>query len=613
MAYSNVMRYTGLSGVDTGSMVEAMMKVEGLKYDTLFKKSTKYTYQQEAYRKVGNGLLDIQKSKLDLLATGSFRKTSTFKSSTVSIKDGSGADSTAVSVKLGAGVTSFDETVKVTQLATADSSTLKGKGANNITAKGVADVDTLNVDENGDASINVSLNGTTKAVKLTSTQLQDIKDGKTKLADELNSSLATAFGSSVSTKGAFEEYSDDGGATTKLKLKAENGNIFKLSSDNGNVTDLGFASEEVSTAKSSSTTLGEMFGITGTQTMKINGNSFDMTETMTIEEFKTAFNNAAGSSAKMSYSSATGTFTINSTATGTSNALNFGDTDFSKLGDYNNKGAKDSIVEIGGEKFTSDSNKLTFDDGTSITYNATTSDTLTISSKQDADFTKNAVLSFVDMYNSLLSTIYDETKTTRPTTSNGSTYDPLTSDEQANLSETELTKWEENAKKGLLYKDKDLISIEKSLREVMSKGITLKDGSTVKLSDLGIKLDRDYSKGGKLSVDEDKLTEGIARIGVDNVAEAFGGASGYANNINKALNNAVGISGSLTKKVGLSSSPLYMAKNTMTDQIGKNQLKLADMLERLEKKENQYYKMFSYMEESITKSNNQLSSLGLGM
>ncbi len=636
MAYSNVMRYTGTSGVDTASMVEAMMKVEGLKYDTLYKKNLSYQYKQEAYQSVGNKLIDIQKANLDALAQGSLRKSSTFKSNKSSMTTASGATSSAISVKLGSSSKNFSSKVSVKSLATAESVSFQGKNVGKRTAsedfdlaalRDIKDADGNVIGQNDSANIDVTVDGVTKSITVDLTTVTDAAS----FASQINDSIDSKFGSGKAS------FTADG---NKLSMNATSGHTMKLTSST-NVSALGFSTNasDLTTAKTSSSTVKDTLGLSaGTFTLEgANGSTkIEVTDDMTVDDFMAQIN--ASSNATMSYSSVSGTYTITGSATGEANSLKLGfdytdaaqtdvaigsSTDFfAALGvGATVANAKDAEVTIDGVDLKLESNSYTYDDGTVIKFNSSTVDSKTgiddpinITASEDTDQTKTAIKAFVDMYNSLLNSIYDQTRTTRPKSGSGGLYNPLTEEESAALSATEVEKWEENAKKGLLYKDQDLKSIETNLRAVVQKSITLKDGSTFRLSDLGIKLDKDYSKGGLLSIDEDKLNEVVGNsVSIDNIAEAFTNTTnGYSTLLNKELNATVGMNGSLTEKVGLKSSPLYMTDNTMKTRITQNTYKLADLKDRLAKKEDRYYEMFSYMENSITNSNNQLSALGLG-
>ena len=57
---SDVNRFTGLSGIDTESMVDQMMKAESAKYNRLEKEKTKVTWKQEAFRQLITSMQNFQ-------------------------------------------------------------------------------------------------------------------------------------------------------------------------------------------------------------------------------------------------------------------------------------------------------------------------------------------------------------------------------------------------------------------------------------------------------------------------------------------------------------------------------------------------------------------------
>ncbi len=615
MAYSTVMRYTGLSGVDTASMVEAMMEAESYKYNKLYRDNVKYTYKQEAYQSVGNNLISIQKDKLDILSSNSLRKKSTYTGTKTTVTDSSGNSSNAISVTMGSSSKSLSTKINVKQLATSESTSFKSSGSGKRVATNDIDMSKLTPDADGNVSMNISIDGTTKSVSLSADQLASVNAGTTKLDDELNKSLEDQFGSSITSKAKFEINTDG-----KMTLSATTGHSMKIASTEAAAA-LGFNANAATTAKTSNTTMADMFGTTASTTINVNGTDITYDNTTTVDSFMSSVNSALGDKGSLSYSNVTGGFTVTSTNTGEGSSLFGSQADAQAFFDQIDKGgatvtnykaAQDAIVTLGDDptEISYSSNQMSLSDGTKITFNAVTDGLVNVTSGQDADQCKSAVREFVDMYNSLLQSIYDQTKTKRPTDANGSYYEPLLEKETAELSATEVEKLEEKQKTGLLYKDKELKLIEDSLRNVVQSSITLSDGTKFNLSDIGIKLTDDYSKGGLLEIDEEKFNKAFedgAQYSLDQIGEAF---AGYSDKINDELNRSVGSNGTLTNKVGLESSPLSLTNNTMKVRIDQNQQKLADLLDQLARKEDRYYEMFAYMEESITKSNSQLSALG---
>ncbi|MBQ7980588.1 MAG: flagellar filament capping protein FliD, partial [Oscillospiraceae bacterium] len=148
-------------------------------------------------------------------------------------------------------------------------------------------------------------------------------------------------------------------------------------------------------------------------------------------------------------------------------------------------GTNSSItVSSDGENFvtyTSAANSFNFD-GTNINLSNAESfaaqsedEYITIDTAKDTSSIKDTIVKFVDDYNKLLEDIYGEVTTSRPKSS-GSYYDPLTEEQKEEMSDDEIEKWEENAKKGLLYRDSSVQRFLSDIRGVMSSAV---DGMTL--------------------------------------------------------------------------------------------------------------------------------------
>ena len=187
-------------------------------------------------------------------------------------------------------------------------------------------------------------------------------------------------------------------------------------------------------------------------------------------------------------------------------------------------GTNSSItVSSDGENFvtyTSANNSFNFD-GTNINLSnaenfvaATEDEYITIDTARDTSGIKDAVVKFVDDYNKLLDSLYDEVTTSRPKSS-GSYYDPLTEEQKEEMSEDEIKNWNENAKKGLLYRDTSVQRFLSDLRGAMASAV---DGMT--LGSMGITLTDSWQDHGKLEIDESKLDNAISTYG-DKIADFF--------------------------------------------------------------------------------------------
>ncbi len=269
-------------------------------------------------------------------------------------------------------------------------------------------------------------------------------------------------------------------------------------------------------------------------------------------------------------------------------------------------------VSSDGENFvtyTSATNSFNFD-GTNINISnadnfvaASEDEYITIDTARDTSSIKDTIVKFVDDYNKILEEIYGEVTTARPKSS-GSYYDPLTEEQKEEMSDDEIEKWEENAKKGLLYRD---ASVQRFLSDFRGAMATAVDGMT--LSAMGITLTKSWSDNGKLEIDESKLDNAIATYG-DKIADFFTSENGLAAKLEKTIDNAISTK---SKNYGYLTSLAGM-KNTKTDtdnQIYRQMESIQSLIDRLtdkyESEQDSYWQRFTALEKYMAQAQQQQS------
>lgn len=208
---------------------------------------------------------------------------------------------------------------------------------------------------------------------------------------------------------------------------------------------------------------------------------------------------------------------------------------------------------------------------------------------------------------------------TQLTTKHEKDYDPLSSEQKGELSESEIEKWEEKAKAGLLYGDSDLRSLSMDLRVVVSGGLL------EKFREVGISVSSTYSDNGKLSIDEAKLRGALqtdpekveklftSQAGVDaDNNETF---NGLATNLKAVMNKYVNTTGSmeskgiLIRKAGSKSSAMSLTQNTYYNEISSIDKIIEKLKAQLKKEQDRYVSQFSTLETLIANMNSQSSYL----
>lgn len=172
---------------------------------------------------------------------------------------------------------------------------------------------------------------------------------------------------------------------------------------------------------------------------------------------------------------------------------------------------------IDGKTYESDTNKLNV---ANVIYNFNgvsaknadgTYQASTISVSQDTDKIVDNVKKFVENYNTLidsLNTKYREEKNTD--------YKPLTKKQESEMTESQINKWNEKAKSGLLYHDNNIYSIISDMREALYTEVDAVDTvltdargnkySYNSMSSIGI---TSSTNQGHITLDEEKLKKAL--------------------------------------------------------------------------------------------------------
>lgn len=292
-----------------------------------------------------------------------------------------------------------------------------------------------------------------------------------------------------------------------------------------------------------------------------------------------------------------------------------------KDGDVMSAKGTNSLIEISsdGETFTkyaSATNLFTFD-GTTINVSEAKDfkaekeeDYITVETTKDNEGIKDVIVGFVEDYNKLIADLYKVVDTSRPKKS-GAYFDPLTEEQEEEMSDKEIEKWNENAKTGLLYRDNN---ISKFLSEIRTSMLTRVDGFG--LQQLGITLTADWKDNGKLEIDESKLESAISAYG-DKVANLFTGTDGLAAKLEGVIDKAISTSKSNTpgnKKTYGYLAQMAGIEGTRTDKdnlIYKQMELINKALERLntkyETEQERYWKQYTRLETMMAQMQSSMS------
>ena len=355
-----------------------------------------------------------------------------------------------------------------------------------------------------------------------------------------------------------------------------------------------------------------------------------------LETVLTSINGNADAGVKVSYSKTTNQFQFTAKESGASSRIDMGDGLANALfGGGTKEDGLDAIfsMKVNGQELDGISRSSnTFDvDGMSVSLKGTfgaygssntlgkdnieaaKADAVSFTSSSDADKIVDTIKSMVEDYNAMVTEIKNAYSTMPQQKSNGNYYEPLTEEDKADMSESSIKAYEEKAKQGLLFADRDLSALYSQLTSAIS--MSGKDGADLK----AIGITSNYSNGlTTLSLNEEKLRSAL-ETDPDKVRDVFSKsmASGSSSNgLMQALKSPLdmysktqGTKGILVQKAGSTLAPSTLYKNTLQNklddidtQIEKWQDKMADQVDR-------YTSKFTALEKLISQMNSQSSAL----
>ncbi len=355
-----------------------------------------------------------------------------------------------------------------------------------------------------------------------------------------------------------------------------------------------------------------------------------------LETVLTSINGNADAGVKVSYSKTTNQFQFTAKESGASSRIDMGDGLANALfGGGKKDEGQDAIFSmmVNGQELDGISRSSnTFDvDGMSVSLKGTfgaygssntlgkdnieaaKADAVSFTSSSDADKIVDTIKSMVEDYNAMVTEIKNAYSTMPQQKSNGNYYEPLTEEDKADMSESSIKAYEEKAKQGLLFADRDLSALYTQLTSAIS--MSGKDGADLK----AIGITSNYSNGlTTLSLNEEKLRSAL-ETDPDKVRDVFSKsmASGSSSNgLMQALKSPLdmysktqGTKGILVQKAGSTLAPSTLYKNTLQNklddidtQIEKWQDKMADQVDR-------YTSKFTALEKLISQMNSQSSAL----
>lgn len=274
----------------------------------------------------------------------------------------------------------------------------------------------------------------------------------------------------------------------------------------------------------------------------------------------------------------------------------------------------DSEIYLNGIKYTGSSNSYSIN-GLNITAQVVTdtdgkasdANAISITTATDTQGIYDKIKDFLSQYNSLINEI-----TSLYNADSAKGYEPLTDDEKDAMSDTEVEKWEQKIKDSLLRRDDNLESLMSAMTSAMSGAVEV-NGKKMYLSNFGIKtlgyLNAPKNQQNAYHIDGDE-DDANSSGNADKLMTAITNDPDTVINFMQGL--ASNLYNSVHKKMQTSSlSSIYTVYNDK--EMASEYSDYTDLIkkweEKLQDKEDYYYKKFSSMETALSKLNSQTSSL----
>jgi flagellar hook-associated protein 2 len=612
------LRVSGLvSGMDTEETVDKLLSFEKNKVASFEASKQKIEWEQEAYRDIMDNLQGFEDDFFEVLdSDNNILSTSGVKSVDIYNVDG---DSTRY-LEMSAGSEAIEGAFiinEITQLAIGASISSGADCKGSIEASTDLSGLTYPTDYT-DKTFNVNLDGLTREIDMSGSYADEAA-----LVEGMNQKLEAAFGAGrveVSLTVDNTLSLSAGNSILSVTSGAEGADFLSevgMTSGAKNIVNLDGSSEVV-------------FGESENLSFRINGELFTFDKSVSIRNVMSEINSSEAD-VNMTYSSMTDRFTLTSKETGASSKLEienltghfFGADSYLNIEDGSVQNGQDAVFYLNDPDKLDPiyrSSNFTTIDGVNMQLKQTTTEAIDYNVGSDTAGVYDKIEGFVKKFNELFESISEKVSEKVDLD-----YAPLSDEQRGEMSESEIENWEEQAKSGTLRNDSILQDLVKDFRNAFWDKV---DGTGLSFYDIGIKNSDDYNTF-ELEIDETKLKQAIADDAVQ-VLELFNKeeitysatmssadradryeSSGFAQRLHDILEdnmrtnrNRFGHKGLLVEKAGLDGD-YTDTNNLLNEKISAVEKKIKEAIDKMNDKEDYYFKQFTAMETAIQRMNAQ--------
>lgn len=597
------------SGLDVDTIVKNLMQAQSTRYNTLFQKKTQMEWKKAEFNKIYTSINEFRNSTVWNSTLQSNLKTKSAVSSNESV----------AKVTASADALNVNHVLTVSQLASGATKT----SSSNITTG--QSKDTM-AQQFGLAKTSFELKINGKSITV------DTSQSINSLVSSINNADVGVKASYDSNMDRFFLYTTETGSAATIDFTGTSATGLSFLSTNlklGSVGDIdtsgvtsnfnvwyGIDISDSVLGDGSDVTLDKM-GYSGTFNMQIKdgNNTANITVDTTTDTIQTLMDkiNAANVNAEAAYSYSTGSGGLFSLKATNGASLDLSGSDAAGI-DFMYRKLKMPIVQapevVSGTdaKFTLNGAELTQTTNNfsvaGVNYELTGTGTISVRVSTDTAKIVENVKTFVEAYNTELAKLQAAVSETKY-----KDFLPLTDDERSALTESEIKLWEEKAKSGMLYRNPILMDAVTKMRNDIMTAMPL-TGNYKTASSIGITTG-DYLEGGKLYLDEAKLTKALEED-PDVVYKIFGVDGSETTHYQKGLAGRLydtlkEVSDKIVAEAGATISS--EATSNLAKQITAYQTNMDNWELRLQAMEERYYTKFNALEVALSNLSQQSSWL----
>lgn len=237
---------------------------------------------------------------------------------------------------------------------------------------------------------------------------------------------------------------------------------------------------------------------------------------------------------------------------------------------------------------------------------------VTFDARVDVDTTATAVKEMIDAYNEAVALINNEVNQ-KPDRA----YSPLTDEQREEMSESQIEKWETEAKKGLLFNDTDVRGLADGLRFIIPSNLR------AEFEKMGITVSTNYADNGKLVFNETEFKAALQKD-PDAVKNAFTApvsknedgttnSGGLMTSMKTIMDRYASMTGAtkgiLVERAGSQYAPTSVLQNGIQKQLDSIDDYIDRLKDKLEMEQDRYVSQFTALETLISQMNSQSSYL----